>query len=256
VRIALHPASEVGQRAALILLAERDTEALGFYGHRGASTEDRRSMAITHLTGFSLLASDDFTAPLDLAAIAAEDGLSCVLCADADPPPSLTSRFTRPGLTLLIGAGLPGLAEVLRFHKTMRSQPEDEVLLGWTIEGKPLRRGRAVPFPGPLGARRGRPYPGGGSGDLIQRFEVPVEGPWAGALASTAGRVGGKMVRRLVAVADDRLHLQALALAAGALLVARGSAPAGLCRPADAAPAYLDELTGLGLELAGFEAAN
>jgi hypothetical protein len=52
-------------------------------------------------------------------------------------------------------------------------------------------------------------------------------------------------------VADDRLHLEAIALAAGALVLARGEAPPGACRPAAVAAAYLTACLGVGLEVAG-----
>ena len=249
MRIALHPTTETGHRAGRILLGEPELEALGIYGHRSRSTEDRRSMAITELTGFELLISDDATAPLDLAAIAAEDGLSCVLAADPTPPPLLAARFARQGLILLLNANTAGLAETLRFHEALRTGPGWEVLVAWTTEAKPLRRGVAVPFPDPLGARWGRRLPAG-TDPLVTRIEVPVEGPWGGALARTAGP---RSDHRLVAVADDRQHLAALALAAGALLVARGGLAPGVWHPADAATAYLQAAGHIGLDIAGFE---
>lgn len=257
MRLALHPTTEIGQRAGRILLAEADLEALGIYGRRGPGTEDRRSTAINDLAGFRLLVTDDRTGPLDLASIALADGLSCVLSAEADPPSSLADRFSEQGLTLLAGASLPGLAEALRFHPEARVENESEVLIAWTVEGKPLRRGRAVPFPNPLGARWGRPFPPRPHDPPEwRRVEVPVEGPWAGALARVGGTDGGHDGERLVAAADHGRHLEALALAAGALCVARGAMRPGLCRPADAADAYLAEAARLGLALAGFETAG
>lgn len=257
MRLALHPTTEIGQRAARILLAEAELEALGFYGHRSPGTEDRRSMAVTDLAGFSLLATDDRTSPIDLAAIAAADGLSCVLAADLDPPPSLAAQFTERGLTLLVGASLPGLAEALRFHEEAALASPHEMLVAWTTPGKPSRRGEAIPFPKPLGARWGRRLPGRpGDPPTLVRMEVPVEGAWAGACARVTGTSAGRPARRLMAVADHRQHLEALALAAGTLAVARGHLPTGLCRPAHAATGYLAQAARLGLALAGFEAAR
>src|SRR4030042_561750 len=192
MRLALHPTTEAGHRAGRILLSEPDLEALGGYGNRSRGTEDRRSMAITELTGFAVLISDDRTAPLDLAAIAVEDGLSCVLAADAAPSPSLAARFASRGLTLLLEAGTAGLAQALRGHAA----------------------------PGAAPAR--------------------VAGP--------------KKPQRLVAVADDRRHLDALALAAGALLVARRGLAPGVWHPADATDGYLRAAAHRGLEIAAFEA--
>lgn len=257
MRIALHPTTEIGHRAGRILLAEPDLSALGIYGHRGRGTEDRRSMAITDLAGFAVLASDDRTAPLDLAALAAADGLSCVLAADVDPPASLAGSFAGQGLTLLAGACLPGLAEALRFHGAALLDDPSEAVVAWTTEGRPLRFGEAVPFPSPLGARWGRRLPAReGDPPWLVRLEVPVEGPWAGALARVAGTTAGRAAQRLVAVADHRHHLEALALAAGALAIARGHLPGGWCRPSHGAEGYLAEAARLGLALAGLEATG
>jgi hypothetical protein len=257
VRIALHPTTEIGHRAGRILLAEADLTALGIYGHRGRGTEDRRSMAVTDLAGFALLASDDRTAPLDLAALAAADGLSCVLAADVDPPASLADSFAGQGLTLLAAASLPGLADALRFHEAALLADPQAAVVAWTIGGKPLRLGEAVPFPSPLGARWGRRLAArAGDPPLLVRMEVPVEGTWAGALARVTGTAAGRAGQRLVGVADHRQHLEALALAAGALAIARGHMPGGLCRPSHGAAGYLAEASRLGLALAGLEAAG
>lgn len=256
MRLALHPTGDTGHRAGRILLAEPDLEALGIYGHRSAATEERRATAITDLAGFSVLASDDATAPLDLAAIAVADGLSCVLAADVTPDPALASAFAVSGLSLLVAASLPGLAEALA-HRAADGAPEPgSLLLAWTRDGKPGRREVAVPFPEPVGARWGTrisPFPGDAT--TTTRAEVPIQGPWGGALARLTFGTGRKRKRweeeRLVAVADDRRHLEAIALAAGALVLARGRVLPGACRPGAVAAAYLEACLGVGLEVAG-----
>ena len=111
MRLALHPTGEIGQRAGRILLAEPGLHALGIYGRRPRGSEERRVMAVKDLTGLSVLATDDTVAPFDLAAIAAADGLSCVLTTNASPGPDLAQRFAAAGGTLLVGASLRGLAE-------------------------------------------------------------------------------------------------------------------------------------------------
>ena len=83
------------------------------------------------------------------------------------------------------------------------------------------------------------------------RAEVPLDGPWAGALARLVAGAGRRRTERLVAVADDRRHLEAIALAAGALLLARGEAAPGACRPGGVGAAYLAACLGVGLEVAG-----
>jgi len=208
-------------------------------------------MAITSLTGYRVLASDDALAPLDLAAIAAEDGLSCVLAADVEPGPGLAERFAACGSSLLTAASLPGLAEALA-HRAGSPAPGSTLLLAWTRDAKPGPREVAVPFPDPVGARWGKLLPRRPNDPPdTTRAEVPLPGPWGGALARLTIRPGRSREERLVAVADDRHHLEAIALAAGALVLARGGAPAGACRPADLAGAYLDACLGVGLEAAG-----
>jgi hypothetical protein len=253
MRLALHPTGEVGHRAGLILLAEAGLEALGIYGHRGPGTEDRRCTAVNDLTGFAVLASDDATAPLDLAGIAAEDGLSCVLAADVHPDPALAARFAEQRRTLLVAASLPGLAEALACREVARSEGSPEVAFAWTRPGRAVRRGEAVPFPDPVGACWGTRLPRRADDPpLTTRIEVPMEGPWAGALVRLVRREGGPVRERIVGVADDRRHLEALALAGGALTVAEGGFSPGVHRPAAGADAYLGRLLGLGLEVASF----
>jgi hypothetical protein len=252
VRLALHPTTPSGHRAGRILLAEATLEALGIFGHRGTGTEDRRVRAITGLAGHTVLASDDAVAPLDLAHIALEDGLSCALAADVAPPPDLAAGYASHGLTLLTAASLPGLAEALAHRTATPSPASGTLLLAWTRPGKGSRREVAVPFPAPVGARWGRrlaPRPGDPASTT--RVEVPLEGPWAGALARTSTGTGRRQAERLAAVADDRRHLEAIALAAGALLLARGQAPTGACRPGVVGAAYLAACLGVGLEVAG-----
>lgn len=255
MRLALHPTGDTGHRAGRILLGEARLEALGIYGHRSPTAEERRATAITSLAGFAVLASDDAVAPLDLAAIAVEDGLSCVLAADVTPGPGLAARFATRGLSLLVAASLPGLAEALA-HRAA-ADGSGNLLLAWTRHGKPGRREVAVPFPGPVGNRWGSRLSAlAGDPPDETRVEVPLEGPWAGALARVTSGNGRKRVERLIAVADDRLHLEAIALAAGALLLADGGVPPGAWRPRPVGEAYLAVCLGVGLEVAGLGKRN
>ena len=153
MRLALHAVGDVGTRAGNILLAEAGLTALGLYG-QSKSTADRRTMVITELTGFDVLVSDDLEAAEGLAGIAADDGLSCVLVADFAPDAGLVKRFKSAGTTLLVGANLAtGIAETLGAHEVARTDDDTSLTIGWTVPGRSLRRGEAVPFPDPVGAR-------------------------------------------------------------------------------------------------------
>lgn len=254
MRIALNAAGEVGRRTARILLAERDLDALGLYGHRGG-TEDRRTMAITELTGFSILVADE-PAPADalgLARIAADDGLSCVLAAAPDVDGDLADAFRDAGKTLLVGADLAsGIAETLAAHETTRIEGETGVSVAWTVPGSPRRRGEAIPFPDPIGARWGIEVSRRVEDTVpVRRFEVPVEGPWGAAMARVET---GRRRARVVGVADLADHLAAIALAAGTLVVAEGGLPPGVWRPADASSAFLGSALRVGMDVAAFTA--
>jgi hypothetical protein len=238
MRIALHAVGETGTRAGLILLAERSLTALGIYGG-GSLASDRRALRISALAGFDLLVTDD-PDPGPLAAIAVEDGLSCVTTGAVAA--AVAERFATQGRTLLTGTDLRGLAATLAAHEAAGMEGPVRTNVAWTIPGKSLRRGLAVGFPDPVGARWGRSVPGG--------VEVPVGGSWAAASVTVTGRFAGKTVERLVGVADQRDHLEGLALAAGAIAVATGGFAPGGHTPADAPTAYLGAALGVGLGVA------
>jgi len=249
VRIALHADGPVGRRAGRILLAERDLVALGRYGDTEGAIADRRTTAIRELAGYLVLATD---APdgLSFARIAVADGLHAVLSADVVIPEGLSAAARLAGVTVLAGADLgPGIADTLAAHEAARTTRTVHVRVAWTEQGTPLRRGIAVPFPDPVGPRWGRVVSQEGA---IERVVVPLQGPWAGALATVSGRMGGRRRERTVGVADDHDHLRAIALAAGTLAVAEGSYPPGPCRPADAAADYLSAALRVGMDVASF----
>jgi hypothetical protein len=247
MRIAVHAAGEAGRRAALILLAERDLVALGMYGFQGPVSE-RRTIKIRELTGYNPLATDDVPAASGLAGIAADDGISCVVTAD-EVDPEVTQRFVDAGLTLLVGANLSGIAESLTAHEVARTDQVTGTITAWTAPGKPLRRGAAVAFPEPVGARWGEDA---GHHDHSIRIRVPIEGEWAGASAAVTGDVDGERVQRVVGVADLGQHLDGIALAAGALAIAEGSISPGVHRPSDHPEEYLAAALRVGLEVAAY----
>ena len=242
MRIALNAVGEVGTRTGLVLLAERTLVALGIYGggHLGS---DRRAIRITALSGYDVFVTDDPN-PSPLAAIAVEDGLSCVVATSV--PAAIGERFATAGRTLLTGADVRGIATTLAAHEAAGLDGVIRVGAAWTVPGKALRRGVGVGFPDPVGARWGRAVEGG--------TEVPIGGTWAGAAVTVSGTIAGHPTERLVGVADQRDHLEALALAAGAIAVATGSYGPGAHVPADNAAAYLSAALGAGLGVAAYNA--
>lgn len=181
MRIALHTEGEVGKRTGRILLAEAGLTALGMYGHdRGV--EDRRTTATRSLTGYDPLVTDAPDARA-FAVVAAEEGVSCVVAGRPRIDRRLTRAFLDKGLTLLIGCDLGrGIAEALAAHESATAGPDTALTIAWTTEGRPIRRGEAIPFPDPVGPRwadrvgkaprRFRKQPG----IRISRFVAPVQG--------------------------------------------------------------------------------
>lgn len=242
MRIALNAVGDIGTRAGLVLLAERSLVALGVYGG-GNLGSDRRAIRITSLSGYDVFVTDD-PDPAPLAAIAVEDGVSCVVASTV--PATIAQRFATAGLTVLAGADVRGIATTLAAHEVAGLDAVTRVGAAWTVPGQALRRGVGVGFPDPVGARWGRPVEGG--------TEVPIGGAWAGAAVTVSGTIGGRPTERLVGVADQRDHLEALALAAGAIAVAAGSYGPGVHTPADNAGAFLAAALGVGLGVAAYTA--
>ncbi len=246
MRIALNAIGEVGIRTGRILSAERDLSALGLYGDTSNIGQDRRVITIGALDGFDALVTDDRDGASALAVLAAEDGLACAVPGDVSD--EAAERVRAAGTTLLTNCSLAGLAETLSIHESTLTDEPLEVVIAWTEPGKPLRRGTPAAFPDPVGARWGRRI---GPSGRTTRVAVPVDGVWAGATATVVGTVGGDTHTRIVGVADERPHLEALALAAGAVVAARTDRT-GVVEPGDLADDYLIAALGMGLGVAAY----
>jgi hypothetical protein len=253
MRIALHADGEAGKRAGRILLAEPGLIALGMYGHtKGA--EDRRTTAIQTLAGYTPLVTDAPDAR-GFAAVAAEEGVSCVVAGRPRVDRRLARKFLERGLTLLVASDLSGgIAETLAAHELASTDESNAVKVSWTESGRPLRRGKGIPFPDPVGPRwgsRAGPRPRRRqSGTIVSRFVAPLQGEWAGAVVEVTGIRDGHSVEQIIGVADQGVHLAAIALAAGAIAVAEGAYPPGVHYPAVAADAYLGVALRIGLGVA------
>ena len=156
------------------------------YGHT-SGTEDRRTTVIRSLTGYTPLVTDAPDARA-FAVIAAEEGVSCAGAGQPRIDRRLARRFLDQGLTLLVVADLAGgVAETLAVHEMASTGEETGVTVAWTVEGRALRRGEAIPFPDPVGPRwasrigkrrRFRKQPG----TPVARYAAPLRGEWAGAV--------------------------------------------------------------------------
>lgn len=229
----------MGLKAGRLLLGEEALDILGILDHP-VDTREPRVHRITSLNGFDVAVTDDPDIGIGSDALAA--GIPLVVWVDGDGFD--TSAATVPVLT---GANLAtGIARALAAREAP-SRPTATVV-AWTEPGKPLRTGEPVTFPDPVGARWGK----------VRHRErnrtevvVPIAGDWAGAVVHTT--VEG--TTRILGIADDATHLEALALAAGTVVLANGPHPAGGLKPEDVADAYVLAALKAGLDIASFTKA-
>lgn len=237
MKIALQTTSAVGTKAGQLLLGEPTLERLGVL-NRPVDGREGRLRRIDSLTGFDVAVTDDPDIEIAPQAIAA--GIPLVVWVDADD--LKTSSATAPVMT---GANLAtGVARALG----ARERSADNVVVAWTEPGKSLRSGEPITFPDPVGARYGRVRT---TSDSWTEIVVPVPDEWAGVVvrATTEG------ITRILGIADTANHLEALALAAGAITIAGDDLPAGRVRPEDTADDYLLAALRAGLDVASFTKA-
>ena len=243
--------SEVGLRAARIILGERDLTALGLIGKDPSGTDDRVEQ-VTDLAHYDVVMTDAADAA-GLVEAALDAGISCVVWADGvELEASFGEQFAEAGTVLLTGANVAsGLTPSLAAHETAVGGEVMEVSIAWTEPGTPLRRGEPIPFPDPIGPRWAAERQ---TDEGYTAYAAPVTGDWAGAFARVTSAEPEGVVMRIVGVADHAAHLEALSLAAAVLAVDM-YAP-GAHRPADAAEIYLAKALDAGLGVASYVMAK
>ena len=242
MRIALDHSTEVGMRTGKLLLGEAKLETLGIVG-QPVSDRDPRLRRIDDLEGFDVVVTDD--PELGIARQAIESGVPIVAWVDGDDVAP-----EDPAVPLMTGANLAtGIALALAAREIASVGHPSSALVAWTEPGTPVRSGEPVTFPDPVGARWGRiRHRHGISTEVV----VPLAGEWAGVVV----RVSDEQRTRILGIADLATHLEALALTAGAVTIASGTARRGLVRPADYADEYLLAALRLGLDIASFTSAT
>jgi len=238
VKIALDHTSEIGVRSGRLLLGEPDLEVLGVVG-RDVKDRDPRLRRIDDLAGFDVVVTDDPES--SIAADAVGRGIPCVLWADSiDPSLDVTDAAVLAGSNLV-----EGLGRSLVSRESAAAGGEGRIVFAWTEPGTPRRHGDAVTFPGPVGARWGARRR---STENLTEVAVPVPDEWAGIVVSSVTERG----ERTVGIADLATHLEAIALAAGAVVGASGVVPFGVHRPDEFAEDYLAAALDIGLDVASF----
>lgn len=245
MRLALHQTGEVATRAGRVLLAERSLTALGLIDKQPTEPEDRLEH-VDVLATYEALITDDAEPQTQIeSALAA--GINCVVWVDADNAATdYGDAFKSAELRLLTGCNLgSGIAPSLTAHEVAGTGTVFDVTTAWTEPGAAKRRGEPVPFPEPVGSRWAEPRH---SAYTDRAFVARIAGPWAAAMARVTGATEAGVVTRIVGVADLAVHLEALALATGAMVI--GEYPPGLSRPADLAESYLSRALDAGLDVA------
>jgi hypothetical protein len=245
MRLALHQSGEVANRAGRILLSERSLTGLGLIDKHPTEPDDRLEYVEVLATYDALMT--DTPSPDEQIEAALTAGISCVVWDDAeDAATKYGDAFAAAGLSLLTGCNLgSGLAPSLTAHEVAGAGTILEVTTAWTEPGTPRRRGEPIPFPDPVGSRWAEPRQ---TAYTDRAYVARTTGEWAAAMARVTGATDAGVVTRIVGVADLAVHLEAIALATGAMVI--GEYAPGANRPADEAEAYLSRALNAGLDVA------
>ena len=242
MRIALDHTSEIGVRAGRLLMGEASLDVLGIV-RRDVKDKSRRIRRIDDLSGFDAVVTDDPDSAILDEAVSA--GVPCVLWADA------FDRQTDIGdIPVLFGSNLvTGIGQSLATREADIAGTDAKILFAWTEPGKPGRHGEPLTFPEPVGSRWGTRRR-----MTNRRLDVAATVPdeWAGIIV----RSTTDTETRTLGIADLATHLEAIALASGAVLAASGLVPEGAHLPDETADQYLLSALRIGLDMASFTEAS
>ena len=242
MRIILEHAGEVGFRAGRILLGDRRVETVGLVDKQPTDDYGGRVRRVRDWSTYDLAITDS-EEPASFVNKSAASGVSCVVWVQIA---SSDAQILPTDITVLSGANLAaGIAPALASHEIARAEEVTELTIAWTEPGSPLRSGEPIAFPDPVGGRWGRRQAPG-------RLVAPIAGDWAAAMAEVTSSRDDDGATRIVGVSDHAPHLEAIALAAGALAVGSGAYTAGYRQPGDAGEAFLAEALGVGLDVAAY----
>ena len=220
MRVAIDGTDEVAARTARVLFAEKSVSHIGFL-QPGVPRLGKRTSDADELDTYDVVVSTGETPVSDLLAHASVRGVPLVLW--KDEPGLHRGPSTIP---VIVAANVgSALAPSLVHHPSAGHTNSDTVIICWTEPGKPFRRGRAVTFPDPVGPVWARERTSG-------HFVARTSDSWSGAVVSVEGPRGD----RIVGVSDHGAHLEAVTLAAVAVLCAEGTyepviADASVCGP-------------------------
>jgi hypothetical protein len=234
VKFVLDSGSEIGRRTAWILLGDKRCSQLVML-NSGWRPSDPRVSHGKDVSGASVVLSDGTTPLASLIGRASVAGVPLVVWSDAEE-----SELGPAAIPVLVGANVgTTLVDALLMHPASTPTADDEVKVAWTEPGSPHRGGTPIAFPEPVGmAWTDERSPG--------RFVAFRDDEWAGATTIVEGEEG----QRVVGVADQGAHIEALTLAAVGFVAANGSFNTGIQQPLTALAEILTEARNLELEVA------
>ena len=234
MRFALDSGSEIGQRTAWILLGDDRCEQLVML-NPGWKPADPRAIRDRDVTGVDVVISDGTTPLTSLIGRASVAGVPLVVW-----PETPASELGPASIPVIVGANVgTALADALLTHPASMPSSDDIVKVAWTEPGTPHRGGEPMAFPEPVGMAWTDERSSG-------RFVAYRDDEWAGATTVVEGPSG----RRIVGVADQGMHLEALTLAAVGIVAAGGAFVPGIQQPTDSLPDILAEARNMELDVA------
>ena len=219
-RIALHAEGDLRNRVIRVLQTERGVEIVLLGGEPG---DDGQALPPPVET-WDLLAVGAVTAATrPLVEQARAQGLPVVVGAD------LPVHFPTGDATFVSGAARgSGLAAALATSMLPEGAQALETRLAWTVAGRPLRAGRPITFPEPVGplwagwAENPLPWPD------VACFGAPTDSRWQAVRVDLRFRdADADEVLLVHGVSDERVFLDAACFGAAILAAARGAYPSG-----------------------------
>ena len=220
LRIALHAEGDLRNRVIRVLQTERGAEIVLLGGDPDHDSQESPPPVET----WDLLAVGAVTAATrPMVEQASARGLPVVVAAD------LPVHFPTADATFVSGAARgSGLAAALATSMLPRDAQALETRLAWTVAGRPLRAGRPITFPEPVGplwagwAENPIPWPD------VACFGAPTDSRWQAVRVDLRFQAAAGEETLLVhGVSDQRGFLDAACFGAAIRAAARGAYPAG-----------------------------
>lgn len=207
----------------------------------GWKPSDRRVIQTKDVTDADVLISDGTTPMASLLGRASVAGVPLVIW-----PDTADSEYGQASVPVIVGANVgSALVDALLTHPASMPTSDETATVAWTEPGRPNRDGIPIAFPEPVGSAWTEER-------SAHRFVAYRDDEWAGATTVVESPDG----RRVVGVADNGAHLEALTLAAVGIVAAAGFFEAGIQPPRLGLPEILSEARNLELDVAVWRSSS